>query len=342
MKLMKTIIKSIFLLGAIAFLSCSTDLEANQETVEYSVVRVQKVTSRDLTIEKTFYGETRFKQSQNVVAELSGQVKQINVEPGQQVKKGEVLLCYPPQNYHLQTEQAELAYNELKRNYDKQLALLEKGAVSQQSVDQLKAELDIQEKVLTQAKEEYCVKAPFSGTITDLAISPGKEILPGDQLLSIANTSTFEVDFYVTQSDINNTTQGSSLRLLFENDTVFGFVSRKALIMDPVKRAFRVRGEFNNSSAANLVGQTAELIVSLQTISDAVLIPSQAVKTQGGETYVFINQNNKAIKTSIGTKQIVGLEIVVSKGLATGDELIVAGIDKLEKNPLIKVVESLR
>ena len=319
--------------------SCSSNDYEQEEIIKRTNVRTITVQKEHLTIEKSFYSEVRFKQSMMVSAELSGKIEKLTIAPGTRVAKGQVLLSYPPQNHELRVEQVQLAHHELKKNYDRQVILYKKGAVSKISVDQLKTELDIQARQLEQTDEMYIVEAPFSGLITDVMVNIGKEVVPGERLFSIAKTNEMEVDFFVTSEDINVIQSNAEVKIRIKNDTVSGRVTQKALIMDPIKKAYRVKAEFNNSSLMSTIGNTVMIDVEMEKIEDAILIPWEATKQQNGQFYVFMDQNNIAVKRPVEVDRVVGLKLFVKNGLNPGESLIISGTDKLEKHPLITIIK---
>ncbi|WP_297087382.1 efflux RND transporter periplasmic adaptor subunit [uncultured Draconibacterium sp.] len=325
-------LKQILLIAALAlFAQACTQSEAVEKT-EKKALKVATLTlqRQNVDIEKNFFGEVQFKQSMTVVSELSGKIEKLNIAPGARVEKDQILLTYPPQNHELQIEQARLAYDELKRNCERQEILFKKGAVSKLSVEQLQTQLDIQEKVLKQSNELYSIKAPFSGIITDVAVNQGKEVNAGDALLSIASTGQMEATFFVTSNAISKIANNAEVFFLHDTDTIKGHVSEKALTMDMQTRAYRVKAAFNYTKGSIISGSTVQLFVKTKTLENQIIIPWECIKRQGETDYVFLNNNGKAERTKVTIDQIIGINAIIKSGLKPGDVLITNGLAKLK------------
>jgi membrane fusion protein (multidrug efflux system) len=269
---------------------------------------------------------------------MQGRVGKLIAETGKKVKKGEVLLSYPPQNHHLQIQQTELAYTELKAEYERQLILFKEGAVSKVTLDRLKNQLDIQKRAYMLSEQMYTIKAPFTGVITDVMVNIGQEISPEQQLFAIAKTDEIEVDFFVTDKDINDIEEGSALRIFAESDTLTGKVTQKAIIMDAEKKAFRVKGSFKFNYNLPIVGKTVKIGVITEHIANAIIIPQESIKESNNSVYVYINKNKHAEKRFINKGRTIGLDVLVTSGLNPGESLITTGIGKLDKQPNINII----
>jgi membrane fusion protein (multidrug efflux system) len=331
---------NLVIAAAIVILAVSCTEKEDKSSTKSDRVNVRATTlkKQDITIEKNFYGNVKFKQSMIVVAEMQGRVGKLIAETGKKVKKGEVLLSYPSQNHHLQIQQTELAYTELKAEYERQLILFKEGAVSKVTLDRLKNQLDIQKRAYMLSEQMYTIKAPFTGVITDVMVNIGQEISPEQQLFAIAKTDEIEVDFFVTDKDINDIEEGSALRIFAESDTLTGKVTQKAIIMDAEKKAFRVKGSFKFNYNLPIVGKTVKIGVITEHIANAIIIPQESIKESNNSVYVYINKNKHAEKRFINKGRTIGLDVLVTSGLNPGESLITTGIGKLDKQPNINII----
>lgn len=331
---------NLVIAAAVVILAVSCTEKEDKSSTKSDRVNVRATTlkKQDITIEKNFYGNVKFKQSMIVVAEMQGRVGKLIAETGKKVKKGEVLLSYPSQNHHLQIQQTELAYTELKAEYERQLILFKEGAVSKVTLDRLKNQLDIQKRAYMLSEQMYTIKAPFTGVITDVMVNIGQEISPEQQLFAIAKTDEIEVDFFVTDKDINDIEEGSALRIFAESDTLTGKVTQKAIIMDAEKKAFRVKGSFKFNYNLPIVGKTVKIGVITEHIANAIIIPQESIKESNNSVYVYINKNKHAEKRFINKGRTIGLDVLVTSGLNPGESLITTGIGKLDKQPNINII----
>jgi RND family efflux transporter MFP subunit len=333
-------LKLAFSFVLLSFVSCQSgnDVSIEKESANTTNVRVKTIQYEDISIEKNFYADVNFSNSYTSVAELSGWVKTLNIHTGKQVKQGDILISYPPVNFNLQTAQAQLVYDELERNYEKQLKLYAKGAISNNEVEQLKNQLDIQAKALKQTDDTYTIKAPFSGVITELMVKKGSEVSPESPLFSIAKTDKLTAEFYVTANDIANIYNKMPVEIIIGDTTVLGKVKQKSITMDALRRAYKVEAIFDNNTTLPLAGRTLEIKLVKEKMCDIVSIPWEVIKQQDDVFYVYLNKNNTAVKQTVVIDRIVNLNAIIKSGLTQNNQLIISGMNKLDKNPNITVI----
>lgn len=311
--------------------SSSSELSAPVKTIE--------VVAEDALIYKSYYGQVQYTQGITYIAEISGRVNMLNINPGQRVSGGEVLITFPPMHHSLEIEQATLAYQELHDQFQRQKMLFEKGAVSRISLNQLKTQLDVQEKVMSQSQRVNLITAPYSGIITEVFVNLGQAIVPGQPIFSMAKVDRIQVEFFVPEKDIEAIKPGESVNLIHEKGAFTGSITHKAIQMDLNHRAYRVIASFDNSQQFNLAGRTMELKVTLEKLADVVLIPEETVLHQGASSYVFLASQGKAKKKRISIGKRVGFRVLVEEGIQPGDLLISAGLQRLKHDNPIDIID---
>ena len=175
----------------------------------------------------------------NLTSEVVAKVREILVEEGDQVEKGQLLLRLDPETYRNVIEREEasrrqslisierqrlnlsLAETRLKRGQE----LLSRQMIGQSDFDDLRnardlARVELQsseealrraDAILAEAREQLAktdIRAPISGTIVDLPIKVGETAIPstnalaGASLMKIADTSAIQANLRVDEADI--------------------------------------------------------------------------------------------------------------------------------------------
>ena len=334
------------------FTACSTSVESENvssksEEITKVSVRAMPVKKRDMTIFKTYFGQVNFKQSTTVMAEMPGTVQSVKWKLGQKVNKDQVLISYPRPEDNLDIEnkgydQAKIAYDELKKNYERQLILLEKGAVSKVSVEQLKSQMEVQEKVMDQLqlgiKKSYTLKAPYSGIITDVHVQAGQQLAPGTPLFSIANQNQLEVEFFVLAEDANALHIGKQIQIIDEQDSTTASISAIAPQIDPIRRALRVVAVLDNIDGQIYTGSTVQISLMREEVENAIVLPEEAILNLGQEHFVYVAKGNNAVARKVELGQRNGLDVIINRGIEEGDMLITAGMGKLKNNTPISII----
>ncbi len=179
-------------------------------------------------------------------SEVSGEVIELPVKEGQQVKKGELLVKINPdliqsalnqsqaglQNVRSQLSQAEASLKNAQLNYDRSKALFEKGVISKSDWDRSVADYEMAEaskqaayysvqsaaanvKQTRDNLSRTSIYAPMDGTISKLSIELGERVvgtaqMAGTEIVRVANLSDMEVEVDVNENDIVKVAIGDS------------------------------------------------------------------------------------------------------------------------------------
>ncbi|NNL17001.1 MAG: efflux RND transporter periplasmic adaptor subunit [Flavobacteriaceae bacterium] len=171
-------------------------------------------------------------------SEVSGEIIELPVVEGQQVKKGDLLVRVNPdiyqsslsrsqatlQNTRAGLNQAEATLKEAKANYERNKQLFEKGIISKADWDRAVSSFEVAQA--NQQSAYYGVKsasatvneardnlnrteiyAPMSGTISKLSVELGERVvgtqqMAGTEILRVANLNNMEVEVDVNENDI--------------------------------------------------------------------------------------------------------------------------------------------
>ncbi len=184
-----------------------------------------------------------------ISSEVSGEIIELPIQEGQQVKKGDLLVKINPDIYvsgvnrtaaSLSTtkaglSQAEAQVKEAKANYDRNKTLFEKGIISKSEWDRVVSAYEVAvankqsayynvqsaSATLTEAKDNLgrtTIYAPADGTISLLSVELGERVLgtqqmAGTELLRVANLNNMEVEVDVNENDIVKVSIGDSAKI---------------------------------------------------------------------------------------------------------------------------------
>lgn len=333
---MKTIKLYTLILVLFIMASCdSNETQEQKEDVKAVTVKTMTLKSEALKDIKSYFGTLKFSKSTNFVAQQSGVVTKLNVVPGQMVKQGEMIVVYPPMNHQLQIDQVKIQQNKTLQDYNRQKELYEAGAVTKVSVEDYKAQLDIEKKTIQQLERVNIITAPFNGIITRVHVNVGQEVGIDMPIFSMAQTDKIEVEFYVTPKEISEIKLNASVFFIKDHKKIEGKITKKSIQLDEQKRAYLVSAIFDNTEIL-FIGDTVEVLVEIGKPIESIWIPIDAFRKQGNSYYVFVKENDKAKRKIITLNKRNEQSVQVSTGLQSGDELIIAGIDKLKDNITIK------
>jgi HlyD family secretion protein len=202
-------------------------------------VRTAKVERKDLVQLVTANGTVQAKTKVELSANIMGQITKLNVEEGDAVKRGDLLLVIDQARYaaavasarsNLQALQAERtrvqeAAAQARRDYDNSRAQYRDGIIAAADLDRAKSQYDQAvasgqraERQVEQARADLAsaqdaldkteIRAPMDGVVTRRNIEQGEVVVtgtmnnPGTVLMTISDMSTIEAVLEVDQTDV--------------------------------------------------------------------------------------------------------------------------------------------
>ena len=277
-------------------------------------------------------------------SEVSGVVKGIYFKEGSFVSKGQTLVKVDDIELRAQLSQAKTQLTLATENERRAKLLLQKEAISQEEYDVAFAEKQSRQAntQLIQAQiAKTSIVAPFSGKIGLRSISPGSYVTPTTLIAKLVNNSQVKVTFSIPEkyssliksnTELTFTTTGSK-------ETFSGKVYAIEPAVEQATRTIQIRALAENKDEKLIPGTFANIILPLEDITDALLVPTEAIIPIQNGKKVFISEKGMAKEVIIETGTRTEKEILVTDGLKAGDTVITSGIMSIKNGaPLIITV----
>jgi HlyD family secretion protein len=217
-----------------------------------AAVRIEPVVKRDLVSSVNASGWVRPHRRVDVQGDIMGRIVELNVNEGETVSKGDVLLRIDPTQYEAALARAKGAVSEAKtreaqsranlvqaeRNYDRLLQMQKTNAnlVNQQQLDDAQTAVAVQREQLKAASygveqaessvdeaadrlSKTVIRAPMDGVVTRLNVDEGETAIVGTMnnagslLLTVADLSSMEAVVRVDETDVPEVHLGDSASL---------------------------------------------------------------------------------------------------------------------------------
>jgi HlyD family secretion protein len=212
----------------------------------FKEVTVKEVVLQDIVETVSATGKIQPETEVKISSEVSGEILDLPVKEGQDVKKGDLLVRVNPdliqsalnrsqatyQNIKANLEQAEANLKQAKADYERNKTLFDKGVISKADWDRSVAAYEtavagkssayysVQSAAATvnEAKDNLTrttIYAPMDGTISLLNVELGERVvgtqqMAGTEILRVANLSNMEVEVDVNENDIVKVQIGDS------------------------------------------------------------------------------------------------------------------------------------
>lgn len=287
-------------------------------------------------------GSLEANEQVDIRSEVSGIVESINFEEGQKVSKGQVLFRVNDIEMRAKFAQTESAQNLASENERRAKLLLEKEAISQEEYDISKADLQSTraESQLTAAQlSKTTVRAPFSGTIGLRSISTGTYVTPATPIAKLINTNQLKITFSIPEKYASQMKVGNPL-FFTTSDSNHKYTARIYAIEPEVElatRTLKMRAITDNPEGKLYPGTFANVILPLEIVEDALLVPSESlIPIQNGKK-IFVLEDGKAKEVVVETGARTDSMVRVISGLSPGDTILTYGVMALKNGTPVAV-----
>ena len=213
--------------------------------------------------------------------------------------------------------QAQLA--DAQREWDR----LQNGA-DPKDIAAAQARIDAIEATLSQTQ----IKAPISGTVTDVKSMVGDQVNAGTVSFRIDDISRLLVDVAVAEVDINRIKEGQPAKLTFDAITgkeyagkvfdISAFGTSAAGVVN-----FTVTVELTTLDNLVRAGMTAAVNLTVEQLSDVLVVPNRAVRLQNGKRIIYLLEAGqlRIVEITLGASADTTTQILRGD-VKEGDEVV--------------------
>jgi membrane fusion protein, multidrug efflux system len=306
---------------------------------------------KNIPVQMNAMGSVEAFQTISVRSQITAQIKKALFKEGQDVKKGDLLLQLDCRTYEAALRQAEanLAKDRAQARYAEEQVrryadLIKKEYVARDQYDQiqansaaLEATVKADEAVVesNRVQMQFCsIYSPIEGRTGMLKVNQGNIIKANDtELLTINQIQPINIAFAIPEKDLPRVKKYVAEKMLEVGAFIPGeerpekgelaFVDNA---IDKTTGTITLKGTFPNMEKRLVPGQFVNVVLTLTTLPDAVLVPTQSVEQGQAGQYVFIVRADLTVEMrpiTIGA-EIKG-ETVILKGIKAGERVVTDG-----------------
>ncbi|HKZ16321.1 MAG TPA: efflux RND transporter periplasmic adaptor subunit [Geobacteraceae bacterium] len=301
----------------------------------------------------------------SIKAQVNGMLEKVHFREGQDVKKGQLLFTIDSRPFEAALRQAraalarDIAQEKFARDQARRYGeLFREGIVTQDQYDQYRANADALAETVRADRATvdnaavmlgYCsIRSPIDGRTGNLMVQPGNLVKANDVpvLVTINQINPIYVSFSVPENRLAEIKQHRAagdlkVEALIANDPgpaeqgVLSFIDNT---VDTSTGTIKIKGTFVNGARRLWPGQFADVTLTLATLPDAVLVPTQAVQTGQAGQYVFVVKADRSVESRpVATGQTYNGEAVIDKGLGPGETVVTDGQLNLVPGSTVKI-----
>lgn len=321
-----------------------------------------------------YYGTLQGGQRVVLSFKVPGTLKDVLVNRGDAVRKGELLARLDPRDFQTQLKQAQSRQTQAKAQYEDALAnfkryenLYKQKVIPRATYDTYKTQVEVTKSALGVATAQTAsardtlrdteLRAPFSGVVVDKLVENYEDVTAKSGILSLQDISNLQVVFNVPDNEIiwisPNAQMPSSIVARFDAipDRTFPLKYREAVFeADQNTHTFAITMEMlRQERDVNLLpGMSANVEIQFegtQTQGQAsFVIPSSAIfsneNRKDEKIYVWRYENEEVhqIQVTASQPQNNGFVSIYGKGLKDGDRIVVAGTHLLREGQKVRLM----
>jgi membrane fusion protein (multidrug efflux system) len=309
--------------------------------VDVTTVRVHRGSIRQRV---SAPGSLLARRESRIGAEVRGRIQEIFVREGDRVEAGARLFQIDPEPFEVALRQAEagldLARSE-RRQIEADLARLQalhrKQIVSAEDLDRVKTQVAVARARERQASESVAmarynleqtlVVAPYAGSIAARLVDEGTTALvqPQTLVVVIQETAELEAEAHIPESQLSVVRVGDPAQIYVQGlaQPIETEVAAACDTIDPTTRTYHVRLIVENADHRLKAGSFARIEILPQAKTEVVLVPREAVRTEGGHTRVLVVRDGRAESVPVQLGIVSQSEAEVLSGIRVDSEVIV-------------------
>ena len=329
------------------------------------LVSVAKAQAQDVPVYLDEIGKSYAFESVTVTPQVGGRITERQFQDGADLAKGQLLFVIDPRPYQAQLDsakgalaQAKAALELAKVEFARSSELFNSKVIAKQDYDAKKSTVEVDQAQVESAEAavetaqlnlEYCyIHSPIEGRAGARLVDIGNVVQANTTgLLLIQRLDPIYADFTITERDLPNVqkqmTRGALKTFVrLPSDQEEHVRGGKLTFLDNTVQngtgTVFLRATISNPDHHFWPGQFVNVRLVLATQKGAVLIPNQATQiSQNGPFVYVVKSDNTADLRLVTLGQRQGDSIVVSQGVAPGENVIVAGQMTVAPNGKVRV-----
>jgi multidrug efflux system membrane fusion protein len=342
---------------------CSDEKSKRPVSAPIPVI-VSTAIQKTVPVQLRAIGNVQAYSTVTVKSKVGGELVRVHFTEGQDVKKGDLLFTIDPRSYEAALKQAEANLErdlaqakharEDARRYE---SLIQRGVVPQQQYDKFRTDADALEATVLadraaveNAKIQlgYCsIRSPIEGRTGSLIVQQGNhikaedvslvvinQIVPIDLAFSVPEQFLSEIKKHMTWGKL----QVEALVPMNEERPERGVITFIDNAVDTNTGTIRLKGTFANRERKLWPGQFVNVVLTLTTEPNAIVVPSQAIQTGQEGQYIFVVREDLTVESRpVVTGRSGSNETVVKKGLNADEKVVTDGQVRLYPGAKVEI-----
>lgn len=299
-----------------------------------AVVTLEEITVEPFRIVYEAVGTVEALARVTVQTAVAGTVTRIGFTPGAEVREDDALLMLDARQQELALSSASATLEEAEETLARTEQLARSGSISATTLQDAQTAVSLAQIAVEQAEFDLgrrTVTAPLSGVIGLTDFTQGGYLNAGTEIATISQAEQVNIAFSLPERATAVLELGRMVRVTLPSRPGQSFsaqVSAIATEIAPVTRQIAVEAVMDNAEA----GLTHGMIASVQMAVDQpphAIVPALSLSWSRDEPSVYVLREGVAEQVPVTLRHRVNDQIWVEADLASGDQVVVEGVQKL-------------
>lgn len=309
-------------------------------------VMTAPVETQSVSPSLSLVGNVKAHQQISIESEVSARIETVHVQPGETVEKDAPLVTFNRAKAQAAVLEASAYLNDEIRKLNEYNKLAQRGALTQTELEAQQASVNIAKARLQSAQsdlDDHRLTAPFSGRIGLFDLSVGQRVDIGETLFSLDNLSRMNLDIQVPEQYFSRLYPDMPVVVTSQawpDKTFNGEIRVVDSRINQDALSVGVRVALDNPESQLQPGMLMEAKLALPQ-QQAVIVPVQALQYSGTRRYVFrVDDEGIAHRTEITLGARIDNQVVVSKGLEPGQNIVIQGLVNMRDGAQVSVLNA--
>ena len=305
----------------------------------------------------TYAGTVRGRYETNLSFQVGGQILARNVNVGDRVSAGDVLMVIDAKDVVQKANQGDAAVasakaqlNLAQSNLARYSELYDEQAVPAAVLDQYQTQYDAAfaayQNALAEAAQGHNalgytnLTAGANGVISSMTAEEGQVVAAGQTVATLVQTGELEVEINVPENHLSDVTVGKEVSVDFWalKGTATGTVREIAPMADSAARTYKVRISIPNPPDGMELGMTASVHVTGAAVADdeGYLVPLAAIYQTGDAPEVWVVGDDGTVSLQPVTVEQFDDNQVRMHGVRAGTTIVTAGVHTLREGQEVR------
>ena len=334
--------------AGMAAAASGTSAAGRPPAVEVALVRQLPLTDTAQAV-----GNLRSRQAVVLRPEVGGRITALNFSDGARVRQGQLLVQLDDRLSRAQVQQSQAELSIAQANHRRNQELVAQGFISQRSVDESAANVQVVQAKLALAQAGAArlqIVAPFDGTTGIRNVHVGDYLKEGADIVNLEDIDALYVDFRLPERYLSKLAAGQQVGVHVDavtGQTFAALVQAIDPLLDANGRSVAVRACIDNRKQQLRPGMFARVEVVFGERADALVVPEEALLPQGQRQFVLrLKPQSDGSQGWVAERQEVKIGarrpglVQVFGPLQVGDQVVTAGQQRVSRDGMaVRIVQ---